>query len=129
MVIGGYGIEGQDSEEIRPENSSQQSTRKLSNLFYTSSNPPISFNLKKNESERESENDLSMHADSVTFEINGVSLLIVSGGRTSPSQALPCLRVFKSNIEAKDKDINDKKNGNSSSGNAISDGKNLELLM
>ena len=50
------------------------------------------FSLGKSNS---NEVDSSMHAASALFQIDGCSYLIITGGRESPKQALPCLRVFK----------------------------------
>jgi hypothetical protein len=73
---------------------SQQSTRKLPNLLYTSKTSNC-FDINSGiDSEAK---DISMHAESVTIELGEQSYLLVSGGRVSPHQALACLRVFQNN--------------------------------
>ena len=94
MIIGGYGT---DSSHLcgGVTSESPQSTRKLSNICYSEANAdPKMFNLTKTE---KSGNDTSMHAGSAMLDIGGVSLLLISGGRESPQEALSCLRVFKIN--------------------------------
>ena len=90
IISGGYGVESYDGIL---NNDSQKSTRKLSSLLHNVSPGTVSaFTLSKDYG---NEADLSMHAASALFQIDGCSYLIITGGRESPKQALPCLRVFK----------------------------------
>ena len=90
MILGGYGVECSDGILI---NDSKKSTRKLSNLLHNSPTETTStFELEKVDGRGV---DTSMHAASALIEIDGCSYVIITGGRESPQQALPCLRVFK----------------------------------
>ena len=90
IISGGYGVECYDGIL---NNDSQKSTRKLSSLLHNKPSGTVSaFSLGKSNS---NEVDSSMHAASALFQIDGCSYLIITGGRESPKQALPCLRVFK----------------------------------
>jgi tRNA wybutosine-synthesizing protein 3 len=92
MVIGGYGVDVLDQSEQSLE--SQQSTRKLPNLMYTSKES-THFDIINGINDKDK--DISMHAESITIEMGEQSYLLVSGGRISPQQALACLRVYKNN--------------------------------
>jgi tRNA wybutosine-synthesizing protein 3 len=97
MISGGYGVEGDYSDDgvVAPRSQSQLSTRKLSNILLLEGSHPRSFNLLETKSASVS----FMHAESVTIQLEGLSLLIVSGGRESPLLALSCLRVYSNPLK------------------------------
>jgi tRNA wybutosine-synthesizing protein 3 len=107
MVLGGYGVEGDYSDNggEASRSQSQLSTRKLNNMMLLEGGHPGSFSLLETKSESVS----FMHAESATAQLEGLSLLIVSGGRESPLHALSCLRVYSNPLkrEMKDSQLSD----------------------
>jgi tRNA wybutosine-synthesizing protein 3 len=97
MILGGYGVEGDYSDYagVASRSQSQLSTRKLKNMMLVEGGNPRPFNLLETKSESVS----FMHAESSAIELEGLSLLIVSGGRESPLHALSCLRVYSNPLK------------------------------
>ena len=92
IVVGGYGVEIDILNSGAPTDK-QLSTRKLSNVCYETADASAQlFNLKKADSMG---NDYFMHAAVSEFKFSGIPFIAVTGGRDSPQQALPILRIYR----------------------------------